>query len=770
MEATLCGLCTELDIYGAVEHLLSQEGTRVSEPLRLKSPWHPTLAAVEVSSSTCALCRIVMEGWQSSREVVVELAVRDAMFDPEHPPPGLNDPVARIGTYRDASEITLWVVRRGRAVDDGRENRSSVFLQVECGPKYRASFDVVDPVMAELRIARRGQGQAAPDGVAAVSADVGLHMDLLVDADPLSHQSLDIVRGWLETCTHSHGAACSPTTGGAGGWMPTRLLEVVPRSGQIYLRESSTLRSAGDVRYAALSHCWGQGGTPFTTTHQTLRLRMEGIDVESLPQTFRDSVTLVEKLGLRYLWIDSLCIIQDDAGDWAREAAQMADVYPNAELVLNGANSDADRAGFLGARNLPNCVRLPPVLPERQPLYLQLLPPEVRRWSDPAGQDSLAGEPISSRAWCLQERSLPVRALEYGSHQAFWECKRMRASEDGDAVVQDGNHLGRLCTTGNTTTHSVFSRRQDRNPAGELRQKVNWVDWYRMVEDYTARSITKDTDRLPALSGLARAVVRNTRGEYLAGLWKSGLLEGLLWCRARPGQVLLPTPEYVAPSWSWASVAGPVQFPIYTWYTRRARWKARMADFEPLAEYLGHSTVAKDIDPYGRLESGSLSLKAPLLPVLAVRHRQSQAPSLHSLFGQEPTRSDVADLMVEMKTQSGTLWIEGGYDAPDTAVDTNKLFVMLLTRLPHVLEEGFVEHRFGLVLQKLDSGEQYRRVGFVDGVILKKSVFDTVRGRGMFSTVGYPRPFEKDDVYEPQRDNDLAEDPLALDKVDITIC
>jgi hypothetical protein len=119
----------------------------------------------------------------------------------------------------------------------------------------------------------------------------------------------------------------------------------------------------------------------------------------------------------------------------------------------------------------------------------------------------------------------------------------------------------------------------------------------------------------------------------------------------------------------------------------------------------------------------------------------------------------------------GKIWIEGGFDCPGVAADAASLslFVVLLTRLPHVLDEGFVEHRFGLILERLDGGAQYRRVGFVDGVVLDKSMLDAVRGRGMFSIVGYPRPYKEDDTYEVVRLNDLASDPLMLGKVEVTI-
>ncbi len=779
MEGALCDICAGLDLNTAVEHLVSQEGSEASDSIRVESPWHNTLADVASSSSSCALCTAILKGWQASREAVVEQAVRDAMFDPQDPPLGLHDPVSQIAAYRDASGVALEVVRREREADDGRRNRFGLFLQVQCGPAVRSSFDVLDPVMAELRIARDGRDHIASKAVDAVMSDqINLHMDVLANADPLSQESVGVARGWLATCVNTHGSTCNPPAEADNGWMPTRLLEVVPGSDKIYLRlqDSPTLTSSPDKRYIALSHCWGQSGTPFTTTHATLPSRINGINIHTLPQTFQDAVTLTKRLGLRYLWIDSLCIIQDSPADWAREAARMANIYRNAHLVLNASNSPADTLGFLCPRNHPDTIHLPPPSqggqqPLHLHLHLRLLPPAAHRWSAPTGLDTLTNEPISSRAWCLQERSLPRRALQYASHQIFWECERMRASEDGDAVLQvgGGGSLNRLCKTAGAAT-SVFARGQDREPGGGRERVVSWADWYAMVEDYTARGITKQTDRLPALAGLAQAVARETGGGYLAGVWKSGLLEGLVWCRSREaGEGLAVTTEYVAPSWSWASVSGPVQFPVYSWYERRAHWKAKMADFEPLAEYLGHEAVKKDGDDFGRLQGGFLTLKAPLLPVLAVRPRPAVAPTLHSLFGQGPGRSEVADVVVQVKAGDGRLWVEGGFDIPGTAVDPAELFVVFLTRLPHVLEEGFVEHRFGLLVQRLGKGRWYRRVGFADGVMLKKSIFDAVRGRGMFSIVGYPRPSKEGDLDEDTRVNDLAIDPLLLSRVEVVI-
>ncbi len=207
--------------------------------------------------------------------------------------------------------------------------------------------------------------------------------------------------------------------------MPTRVLYTDPGGSVIRLSLPRDAKPE-DGRYVALSHCWGYGGTPFATTRSTLQRRMEGIDFQELPKTFRDAVNIVRSLGLRHLWIDSLCIIQQDPDDWAAESAKMANVYHDAYLILGATSSPSDSLGFLGPRDLQDIVYLP--LKTSASLCLQLLRPGSHRWtsSNGYGPDPLVSEPLTARAWCLQERYLAMRCLQYGSQQMFWECGNRR--------------------------------------------------------------------------------------------------------------------------------------------------------------------------------------------------------------------------------------------------------------------------------------------------------------------------------------------------------
>ncbi|KAK4173055.1 heterokaryon incompatibility protein-domain-containing protein [Triangularia setosa] len=787
MSDDLCTLCRGLSavVYSTVSN---DECQKVKPPWHINidesrevksmdSPWHTTLDAVHKSSLACRLCSLVMEGWSQSRAVQVEKASRQADFNVEDPPPDLDYAVYEIPVYRYGAKVEISIYSEPGLtwVEGGKKNQMGEWhLVFACNVNTSTSFEVHDSLEAFLRIVRgcdedvaggiRRDTACTPDALQihpitpGTNAEFASSVVSVASSNPLSRQSMTIAKQWLEHCVKEHTEICR-TSGKLTGWIPTRLLEIVPGSTKTYLREKTSSGmdiKSEDNRYVALSHCWGVGGSPFITTQKTLPHRVrEGIDISELPQTFRDAVILVAGLGLRYLWIDSLCILQDDSQDWANEAAQMADIYRHAHMVINAANSSGDTLGFLNKREAPDMVRLPSFVPlpvsscptttttttttSSLCLCLQLLPHSNQWFSFGEGLDHLHKEPLSTRAWCLQERYLPVRALQYGTRQTYWECQSMRASEDGYLCLlgteEQGGHIQRLVRTANLPV-SVFARGEYREAHTEPDGMYNWFHWYQMVQDYTARDISKPTDRLPAIAGLAKAVVKEKGKDdaglmkkmengYMAGLWKSAFLEGLFWCKATGSigqrQQLTPPEEYVAPSWSWASVLGPVHFPVYDWYSRAARWKARMADFEPLVEYVSHAVELVGQDPFGRLAGGRLTVKAPLFAVRKVNRRQDRPPPSNTLFGEPPRRSEVADSVYQLQDgKKNHIWVEGGMDVALPDDKETELAAMFLFRLPFMLDHGFLDQRFGLLLKRLDGG-CFRRVGFIDGVLLKEA-------------------------------------------------
>jgi hypothetical protein len=713
-----------------------------------------------------------MKGWREYRPEIIKSNLQNASFNPEVPPEDLYDDVAVIGLYRDG-EVEAEVERINRP-DDGR-HKVQFLLKINCRSSVRSSSDAHDPLCARFRIADTGSyfHQMYYGGCGTnVSADSksAVPLDCLAGQDPLSDQAVQISRTWLKTCNDNHKSCVAESA-----QLPARFLDIsdVAVSAHVFLKELLDFKNGGDSRYVALSHCWGTGPN-LCTTWSTLQKHKHGIKVSELPPTFRDAVHVAKNLSVQYLWIDSLCIIQDDLHDWQIESAKMATIYRDAYFVLGAACGSSDAQGFLHARRWQDVVTLTP--PDQGPsLALQLLPLETEE----DHVDLISQEPLSKRAWCLQERYLPRRMLLYGSQQILWECQKMSASEDGDVTLHDGNHLERICSTANIPT-SVLARTCRERYIGD--KDVNYVDWYKMVEDYTNRFITKSSDRLPALSGLAEAVAQYSKDEYLAGLWKNGLVEGLAWCGSQGAETLEEPGEYISPSWSWASVIGAVRFPIYSWY-ERARWSANMSDFEPLAEYVSHSLDLLDLDQNGRLKGGWLRINAPLFPITSIEPRQSTPPRIVLYFGVDPIRSPFTDKTIGLRQESALetieAWLEGGFDKPLENVSLDQLFIVFLTRLPFILENGFIEHRFGLIVKKTGDGEQYRRVGFVDGLVLRRvytpSKREALRIAGdpradEYGVAGFRRPIKDGDMHKlDKRPNRLSYDALWAEGIDITL-
>ncbi|KAH0526031.1 hypothetical protein TsFJ059_009413 [Trichoderma semiorbis] len=668
---SLCDKCKAFGVYSAILGLSDHDSNGDELSSCSISNWHARLKDIHESSGSCNLCAIVMKGWREYRPEIIKSDLQNASFPLDNPPEDLYDDIATIDAYLHG-EVDVQVERINRS-DDGR-HKVQFILTIRCSVGVRSSSDGHD----------------------ALYSNSAVPWDRLAGQDPLSVQAVQISRTWLKTCNDNHKSCVAEAA-----QLPARFLDISDPADatNVFLKELQDFKHNTDGRYVALSHCWGTGPN-LCTTRPTLQKHKHGIKVSELPPTFRDAVNVARNLSVRYLWIDSLCIVQDDPLDWQIESAKMASIYRDAYFVLGAACGESDAQGFLHACHWQDVVTLTPS-DKGTTLALQLLPPET----DEEHVDPVSKEPLSKRAWCLQERYLPQRMLLYGSQQILWECQKMSASEEGDIALHVGSHLERICKTANIPA-SVLARACRERYIGD--KDVNYVDWYKMVEDYTGRFITKSSDRLPALSGLAKAVSQSSKDEYLAGLWKNGLIEGLAWCGSQGAEKLDKPEEYIAPSWSWASVTGSVRFPIYTWY-ERARWSANMSDFEPLAEYVSHSLDLLDLDQHGRLKGGWLRINAPLFPVTSLEPRQTSPPSLVLYFGVAPMRSPFTNktigVRLEFAHETVEAWLEGGFDIPnDESVPLDQLFVVFLTRLPLILEHGFMEHRFGLIVEKTGDG------------------------------------------------------------------
>ncbi|KAI1733869.1 HET-domain-containing protein [Xylaria scruposa] len=354
----------------------------------------------------------------------------------------------------------------------------------------------------------------------------------VIPLSPSSPPVLERIKSWIKECTETHEHTLPQTN-----FMPTRLLKIADFGRQVSLQFPATKHSS----YVALSHCWGSIA-PMTLTSRTLHELEAGIRTEELPQNFQDAIWLTHQLGIHFLWIDSLCIVQDDPKDWAQESAMMYNVYNNSFITIAASRAAHSSEGFLGKRVEKSYVPVP--------FHCQGIFGEVLAFALPLGHVEkpersvlMENEPLSCRGWALQERYVSRRILHFASDQIFFECEKYCVAE------------------------STFKRRKYPNPLGtalsggfkNMHESRCLELWYDLVEMYSMRKLTQSDDKLPALSGLAAYFSRQRSvksNQYIAGLWSDDIIRGLCWqCEPRG---IRPT-KYRAPTWSWTSLDGRVQ-------------------------------------------------------------------------------------------------------------------------------------------------------------------------------------------------------------------
>ena len=227
------------------------------------------------------------------------------------------------------------------------------------------------------------------------------------------------MRHWVNDCDENHGRCHENYP----AYCPTRLLDLVRfwSSGDVVLVEGVE-PPEGSIPYTTLSHCWGTPQSrPLITTLENLASRKERIHFDELPLTFQDAVTTTRKLKIPYLWIDSLCIIQDSPTDWAQEAGRMALVYAGSVCTLSALASHNSHGGFFRVteKKTDFVFRYDLTL---GPQRIRVFPCEPNDW--------VLHGPLMERAWTLQERELSNRIVYFSRDELLWECKTLRASAD----------------------------------------------------------------------------------------------------------------------------------------------------------------------------------------------------------------------------------------------------------------------------------------------------------------------------------------------------
>ncbi|KAF2138767.1 uncharacterized protein K452DRAFT_276522 [Aplosporella prunicola CBS 121167] len=435
---------------------------------------------------------------------------------------------------------------------------------------YPVSATYPNEVLCSFVISRRqGSTNLSDWPILGSEAEISAHT-----GDGVCYQFLEqCLRNCLQRVGSKGHRSCTPFISTS---LPKRVIDLSRGINSLKVLEASNRTD----KYVTLSYCWGNEGLPLRLFTQNYKQMKEKLPWQLLPAVFQNAVEVCLRLGVGFLWIDALCIIQDDSEDWEIESSKMAQYFQGAFFTIAASSSR-------------NCFE--PFLRPRDPRWLHrefqgqsnrltqsIRVRQIEEIPDITLHDPL--RPLSSRGWCFQEYVLSSRIMHFYNSELMWECKSYKFFESGSERFTS---LGFIPLTDlNRFTGAI----------NDLKA------WGRVVSAYTKRKLTRPSDRLPALSGLASFIQAATGATYLAGMWRQTLIGSLLWSSeisSYEDQDWSPMAEDDrTPSWSWASINGPISF---------------LTPEQPNISILDIHCSPKGSNPFGQVKGGYIILEGNIM-------------------------------------------------------------------------------------------------------------------------------------------------------------
>ncbi|KAL0931264.1 heterokaryon incompatibility protein [Colletotrichum truncatum] len=412
-----------------------------------------------------------------------------------------------------------------------------------------------------------------------------------IESSTSSDRTLNLAYSWLQECVSSH-KSCTSLQRSEPGWLPTRLVD-------ISLQNDSQWRlviTAEDIPknqsslYMTLSYRWSPE-PKILLSSSNLPMFRDGHPIADLPLTFRDLVVVARRFGVRYVWIDCLCIIQDSIDDWEAEAPMMRHVYANSYCTV-AATASGDPDGGLFRTRDPEAIR-PGIVDST--LATESLSPHCifnyEYWNHQLYKGTL-----HQRGWVFQERFLSPRLLYFAEDQLMWECSEKHRCEGFPNGIPHYN----------SQKAEMFKKpegdeKDTDSSDGAVMSYKDFLSWVGLVNSYCRCRFSFPEDRLYAFAGVAKLFQEVTGDTYLAGMWRSRMLEQIGWSVLKPVHRL--SRRYRAPSWSWASVDGPVYLFVRDEDTPN----------EYFVQVVDVNVTTKDSDPTLDAVSGFLKLRCPVV-------------------------------------------------------------------------------------------------------------------------------------------------------------
>ncbi|KAK1966919.1 HET-domain-containing protein [Colletotrichum sublineola] len=464
-----------------------------------ESKWSASLASIRAHGATCVACRAVMRGLQ---ELDLELeddrllTLRSILFSP--------------GTHAGLFESMPY------ATFDVSDAASQKHL---CRPQ----------ILLEQVDGQETQGLLAK----VTSTSTG------------SPETLRFIRSCLEHCLANHqvcGAAKAQKA-----WFPTRLIEVEGPIARLIVTKETPPRGP----YVSLSHCWG-GADIIKCTEKTFPELRKGILASDLPATFRDALSAIRSLGVAYIWIDSLCIIQDSPSDWAAESKTMLNVYQHSILNLAATQSRNSHSGLF-VRRTPESLLSGPFPISNGALSGSFVAVEAAL-DKPYWTVAVDNAPLNTRGWVLQERVISPRVAHFTSDQVIWDCPELTAAE---TVPSGAQAMPRMVPSG------IGPKRGSSLLKVPQEQDRGLGQWGTIVQAYSQCHLTFPSDKVVALSGVVDYLRLKLKDKFYAGLWRAQMEMQLCWMAVEPSAAKR---NASVPSWSWMSVDCAVDTPQHHEY------------------------------------------------------------------------------------------------------------------------------------------------------------------------------------------------------------
>ncbi|KAJ4385432.1 hypothetical protein N0V93_009860 [Gnomoniopsis smithogilvyi] len=428
-----------------------------------------------------------------------------------------------------------------------------------------------------------------------------------------------LARAYVKGCVDGH-AQCTARM--ASTFYPTRLVALSEFTARIIHPSIDGAKGP----YVALSYCWGPDPKFLKLTASNKNELQASFPLKCLPIAFQEAIDLVKSLGYRYIWIDSLCILQEGAGskdDWRSESSRMADVYSNCILNLSLSRASCPEESSLGGKGAY------PLLP---PFAVQLGDESFIMFDQEHYRFAFYRQPLGLRAWTFQERVLAPRVLALGQGEVFWDCLELREASESFplglapsvSAVLGAAQLEITIPTTKLPLHEFYSH------------------WQRVLDNYTPRNITYvEKDKLIALGAVASRMCRVQNDVYIAGHFLSTLPYSLLWrlhntndgekwSGTNGKRVPSSTASINTPSWSWASIDGPVRHYTGSQPASKDMWP------NCLATLRSHTLDLEDeLNPFGQCRSASITISTVCTEIV-----WSQATSGWQLLDRTKTLED----------------------------------------------------------------------------------------------------------------------------------